>query len=149
MRQRSWWGVALTGLVVLFIAWFTLRPSPEDISKVAQTDFLCLYPCGEQELRDSVLNIVLFMPLGFALAQWLPGWAALLLCVAATCGIEYTQWGWLAGRDASLRDLLTNTLAAVRASGWRADGARSSCRRRVSPPGSAPAPAPAGWSWSD
>ena len=123
MRQRSWWGVALTGLAVLFIAWFTLRPSPEDISKVAQTDFLCLYPCGEQELRDSVLNIVLFMPLGFALAQWLPGWAALLLCVAATCGIEYTQWGWLAGRDASLRDLLTNSLGGGAgiwlASGWR------------------------------
>ncbi len=123
MRQRSWWGVALTGVAVILIALFTLRPSPEDIHTVAQTDFLCLYTCGDQALRDAVLNIVLFIPLGLALALWLPGWAALLLCVAATGGIEYVQWGWLAGRDASLRDLLTNTLGGGLglwlAHGWR------------------------------
>ncbi len=110
MRQRSWWGVALTGVAVTFVAWYTLRPSHEDIQKVAQTDFLCLYSCGDQALRDTVLNIVLFVPLGLALALWLPGWAVMLLCITATCGIEYLQWGWLSGRDASLRDLLTNTL---------------------------------------
>ncbi|MDZ4864190.1 MAG: VanZ family protein [Gemmatimonadota bacterium] len=123
MRQRSWWGVALTAVAVAFIAWYTLRPSPQDIQKAAQTDFLCLYACGDQALRDTVLNIVLFVPLGFALAWWLPGWAAMLLCIAATGGIEYTQWGWLAGRDASLRDLLTNAigggLGLWLAHGWR------------------------------
>ncbi|MEO8636485.1 MAG: VanZ family protein [Gemmatimonadales bacterium] len=123
MRQRRWWGLALTALAVGFIAWFTLRPAPEDISAVARTPFLCLYGCGEQELRDTVLNIALFVPLGFALARWLPGWVAILLCVAATCGIEFTQWGWLEGRDASLRDLLFNSLGGALgvwlAHGWR------------------------------
>ena len=107
-----------------FIAWFTLRPSPEDISRVARTDFLCFYPCGEQELRDAVLNIALFLPLGLGLGRLLPAWAAFLLCVAGTCGIEYAQWGWLAGRDASLRDLVTNAagggLGVWLAHGWRA-----------------------------
>lgn len=110
---RRWVGPLLTGAVVLAIAWLTLRPAPKDAETAARSAFLCLYPCGVEGLRDAILNVVMFLPLGLALRLWLPRGVTALLCVLATLGIETTQWLFLVGRDASLRDLLTNTLGGL------------------------------------
>lgn len=110
---RRWVGPLLTGVVVLVIAWLTLRPAPKEAEAAARSAFLCLYPCGGEGLRDAILNVVMFVPLGLALRLWLPRGVTALLCVLATLGIETTQWLFLVGRDASLRDLLTNTLGGL------------------------------------
>ncbi len=104
------------------IAWFTLRPSPEGAEAAAASSFLCLFPCGDQSVRDAILNTLLFIPLGFGLRLWLPGLRSWLLTLLATCAIEFTQYAWLLGRDASFRDILTNALGGAigvgLVSGW-------------------------------
>ncbi len=107
------WGVSLTLVALGTIAWFTLRPSPEDAEAAARTSFTCIFPCGDQSLRDAILNVILFIPLGFALRLWLPAGRAWLLTLLATCAIEFTQYSMLLGRDASLRDILTNALGGA------------------------------------
>lgn len=113
MDQRKWWGVGLTILALAAIGWLTLRPSPEDAELVAQSRFACIYPCGVEGLRDAVLNVLLFVPLGAGLAGWLSGRRVWLIPLALTALIEFSQSQWLPGRDASLRDLLTNVLGGV------------------------------------
>jgi len=107
------WGVLLTLVAFGTIAWFTLRPSPEDAEAAARSPFTCLFPCEDQSLRDAILNVILFVPLGFALRLWLPAGRAWLLTLLTTCAIEFTQYSWLLGRDASLRDILTNSLGGA------------------------------------
>lgn len=111
--RRIRWGLALTLLAFGVIAFFTLRPSPEDAEAAAASSFLCLFPCGDQALRDAILNTILFVPLGLALGLWLPPLRAWLLTLLTTCAIEFTQYAWLLGRDASLRDILTNALGGA------------------------------------
>ncbi len=113
LDQRKWCGAGLTALSLLAIGWLTLRPSPEDIELVARSPFLCLYPCGVEGLRDAVLNVVLFIPLGAALATWVSGWRLWLAPLTLSLLIEFSQYQWLSGRDASLRDVLTNTLGGA------------------------------------
>jgi hypothetical protein len=63
---------------------------------------------------DVLLNVLLFVPLGIALhyaGLRLPFIAAAGLCVSVV--IEALQLGFIAGRDASLSDLITNTLGVV------------------------------------
>jgi len=64
-------------------------------------------------LRDALLNLILFIPLGAAFATWLRGRWAWLAPAVVTLLIEFSQYQWLVGRDASLRDLLTNTAGGV------------------------------------
>ncbi len=107
------WGMSLTLVALGMIAFFTLRPSPEDAEAAARSPFICLFPCGDQSLRDAILNTVLFIPLGFAIRLWHPALRAWLLTLLTTCSIEFTQYHWLLGRDASLRDILTNALGGA------------------------------------
>ncbi len=113
----------LTLAVAAAIGWFTLRPSEADAESAARLPWTCLVACDDQALRDALLNIVLFVPLGWALARWLRPRHALLLVVLATVSIEFTQYHWLLGRDASLRDILTNALGGglgiLLATRWR------------------------------
>lgn len=113
LSQRRRWGLSLTLLAICLIAGFTLRPSPEDAEAAARSPFTCLFPCGDQSVRDAVLNIILFIPLGLALRLWLPAGLAWLITLLYTCAIEFTQYHWLLGRDASLRDILTNALGGA------------------------------------
>src|SRR5690606_15130251 len=94
------------------IGWFTLRPAPADAEAAARVAWTCLFPCGDQSLRDAILNVALFVPLGLAAALILPPLRALLLSVVVTATVELIQFRYLLGRDPSLRDLLTNTLGA-------------------------------------
>lgn len=122
-HPRLRWGLPLTLLPLAFIAWFTLQPAPDAAESAARVPWTCLYPCGDQALRDAILNVLLFIPLGLALRQWLPASLAILLGLLTTCMVEFAQVAWILGRDASLRDILTNGLGAglgvLLASGWR------------------------------
>jgi hypothetical protein len=97
--------VAFVGVLV-----GTLTPSPGVTSSL---DFWCL-ACGELAALDVVANMVLFMPLGFALAaamnrRWLP----LAICVATTVMVEALQVRIIVGRDASFRDILANSVGGI------------------------------------
>lgn len=111
-NPRSGWGIGLTLLALAIIGWFTLRPSPADAEAAARVAWTCLFPCGDQALRDAILNVALFVPLGLAAALVLSPLRALLLSVLVTATVEFIQFRYLLGRDPSLRDLLTNTLGA-------------------------------------
>jgi len=113
LQPRFRWGIALTVIVALVIAWFTLNSAPREVETVRRLPFACLYGCGGEALRDAVLNVVMFMPLGLALALWLSPLRAWLITVGATLFIEFAQHQWLVGRDASLRDILSNSLGGA------------------------------------
>lgn len=101
---------AAAALVLVGILVATLTPSP---GTRATPPFLC-FACGEQGGVDFAANIVLFVPLGFALAMATGRrWASVGVCVAATLAIEFLQYRVVAGRDSSLSDLVANTLG-----GW-------------------------------
>jgi hypothetical protein len=108
-RQQLWHRALPALLAFAFIGVFTLQPAPEEAERVARLPWTCLFTCGDQALRDAVLNVILFVPLGLALRPLLPGRLALLLVALTTVSIEFTQYHWLLGRDPSLRDILTNT----------------------------------------
>jgi hypothetical protein len=81
--------------------------------------------CGDRGLADAIVNVILFMPLGAAAA--LTGrstLAALALGAALSGSVEFAQMTLIPGRDASLGDLVFNTLGAaagvaiVKTAGW-------------------------------
>jgi hypothetical protein len=108
-RQQLWHRALLALLAFAVIGVFTLQSAPEEAEHVARLPWTCLFTCGDQALRDAVLNVILFVPLGLALRPLLPSRLALLLVALTTVSVEFTQYHWLLGRDASLRDILTNT----------------------------------------
>ena len=123
LKPRSRWGLPLTLASLAIIGWFTLRPSLEDAEAAARLPWTCLYPCGDYGLRDALLNVGLFVPLGLGLALLGHPVRALLLVLLTTVTVEFSQYHWLVGRDASLRDILTNSLGGglgvALAGSWR------------------------------
>jgi hypothetical protein len=122
MNSR-WAGRALTVLAFLAIGLLTLRPRPELAPLSAATPVWCVV-CGAHGVVDVVLNVLLFIPLGLGLGMaGLRPRAAILLAALTTLTVELLQLGIVAGRDASLSDLVTNTLGAaigmVLARRWR------------------------------
>lgn len=99
---------ALTAITLLILA-VTLQPDP---SQAGSVWLLCVF-CGERATADVIANIILFVPFGAALA-WLAPQArgAWRLGLALSLGIELAQ-RFLAGRDASIGDVMTNTLGTV------------------------------------
>jgi VanZ family protein len=101
-------GAALAVISVLVIASLTLFPTG-DLSDGAT---LCLL-CGDRALADAILNVLMFVPLGAGLG--LGGvtlLGATLLGGVFTLGIEFLQ-ALIPGRDASVADLVFNTLGCV------------------------------------
>ncbi len=91
----------------------TLFPNPGQAVFSARTPLLCLV-CGDQGGADVVLNLLLFTPLGTGL-RWL-GWSwrrVVMLSASLSFTVEFLQYFVVAGRDASLSDLLTNTTGAA------------------------------------
>jgi glycopeptide antibiotics resistance protein len=73
--------------------------------------------CGQRGTADAILNVLLFAPLGFALALYrLRFRFALLIGLALTFAIEVAQHTLIAGRDASPADVLFNTSGTLL--GW-------------------------------
>ncbi len=87
----------------------TMGPAPPSSS----TPTFCLV-CGERGGADVIANIILFIPMGVALA--IQGWRVrtqLLFAFGVTLFIESAQSTVIPGRDASLGDLLFNTVGAA------------------------------------
>ncbi|HWA57916.1 MAG TPA: VanZ family protein [Gemmatimonadales bacterium] len=104
-----WRAVAVTVLAVAFVARLTLTSAPVDPDET-RAGFLCMTGCNNEGGRDFLSNILLFLPLGWALSYWLRPKPAVLACLAATIAIETLQGTVLTGRDSSLRDILSNAL---------------------------------------
>ncbi|MPQ97902.1 VanZ family protein [Modestobacter sp. I12A-02628] len=67
-------------------------------------------------LVEPGLNVVLFLPLGLLISAAFPrlrGWWVWALCTAGSLGVEIAQVVGVPGRDASLRDVATNSLGAA------------------------------------
>ncbi len=109
--RRAGYLLAAAGL--LFIGVMTLIPAPEQEALVQQTSVWCLV-CGELGLVDVLLNVLLFVPYGLGLGlAGMRRHRAIAAIVLTTGCIELLQMKLIAGRDASLSDLLTNTLGGL------------------------------------
>ena len=76
--------------------------------------------CGSQGWADAVRNVLLFVPLGFALTLgWGRGPWTLLLCLALTVTIESLQI-LVPGRDSNVGDILFNGIGATVGFAWGA-----------------------------
>lgn len=74
---------------------------------------LCLV-CGTTGGVDVVLNILLFVPLGAGLALLgVPAGRAILLIFSLSTLIEFAQFAVIPGRDATLGDVVSNTLGGA------------------------------------
>lgn len=92
-----------------FIGVMTLLPARP--SRTLAT--LCLF-CGPQGGVDFVLNTVLFVPLGIGLRWFLEDWKRpVVLGGLTTLFVETLQFRFVPGRDASLGDLVANTLGTA------------------------------------
>jgi hypothetical protein len=102
-------GLLLTAAGFAFIAAMTLVPHPELVEEVRKLPNMCLV-CGEQGGQDVILNILLFIPLGIGLRlAGLNAWKAFGVSVLTSFAVETLQYTVIAGRHASLSDLLTNS----------------------------------------
>lgn len=99
-------------LALAFIADLTLRPDRGPIA-MPQQSFFCLLPCGSESLRDLLSNILLFVPLGWTLSYRLRPYPVIAVSLLITVTIEALQYSVIAGRDSSLRDILSNTSGAA------------------------------------
>ncbi|HEX9109274.1 MAG TPA: VanZ family protein, partial [Longimicrobiales bacterium] len=98
------WPRLAIAAALLFIAALTLLPAgghPEPVTT-------CII-CGLRGAADAFLNVLLFMPLGAALAWAGLGTArAVPLGAALSIAIEVAQL-WIPGRESSIGDVITNT----------------------------------------
>ena len=103
-----------------FIGLMTLLPS----GTYEPTPAFCIV-CGSLGGVDFTLNVFLFLPLGLAL-RWLTGrWTTTVVIAAlTTLTVETLQWRFIPGRDASLGDLIANTLGAMLGAWIAARGGR-------------------------
>ena len=106
-------GVLLAGAGAAAIVGLTLLPIPAQAPFSAQTPLLCLV-CGDYGGADVVLNLLLFAPLatGLRLLGW-PWRRVVMISALLSVAVEYLQYAVVAGRDASLSDLVTNTAGAA------------------------------------
>lgn len=105
-RRPAW---ALVAASLALIASMTLWPTQSFVV----TPTFCIF-CGTLGGVDFVLNVILFIPFGISL-RWATGrWqSAAIIGVVTTLVIETLQARLIAGRDASLGDLLANTLGTA------------------------------------
>jgi VanZ like protein len=105
-RVATWGPVAVA---FAFIGALTLVPLPHG-NALDDIPFWCL-GCGDYALADAVANVVLFVPLGWALSRTGLRWSlGLAVVVITTVGIEGLQYRFLPGRVASIADILANTV---------------------------------------
>jgi VanZ like family len=105
-------GRFLASAGLLFIAVATLVPLPEQRRFSELTPWWCLV-CGDRGGLDVINNILLFIPMAVGLR--LAGFsvrAVALTGAALSLSIELLQWTVVTGRDASLSDVLTNSLGS-------------------------------------
>jgi hypothetical protein len=103
-------GVVLTAAVLCVIGAATLTPAP---GTTVTSNLLCIL-CGEFAALDIAANVVMFLPFGFAL-MLATGRRRLsiLICIVVTVIIEALQVRVVTGRDASLSDIVANSLGGA------------------------------------
>ncbi len=110
-QERLGWTITAVGLLAIAAA--TLTPLPLNEYRAAETPFWCLV-CGSLGSIDVILNVALFLPLGVGLQRL--GWPLArlaLACFLLSLAVESLQIITIAGRDASVSDLLTNTSGGI------------------------------------
>ncbi|MGH6693291.1 MAG: VanZ family protein, partial [Gammaproteobacteria bacterium] len=104
------WIVALSVALILAAA---LRPVPTSAPIEASARFTTCVICGDRGVADAILNVLLFAPLGVALALGpSSGRRVVVLAGALSAAIEILQLA-IAGRHASLGDVIFNALGAT------------------------------------
>lgn len=119
MTQQPKWGSLIGAVALLVIGLATLIPT----SAVSGhgTVNACPRFCGDALLVDFILNGVLFLPLGFGLRlAGIRGRWVIMIGVCLTVAIELLQLRVIAGRDASVLDVIANSLGAA-AGVWLAE----------------------------
>ncbi|HEY7614618.1 MAG TPA: VanZ family protein [Gemmatimonadales bacterium] len=106
-------GAVLAGAGLLAILVLTLTPNPRQAHASALTPLLCVV-CGETGGADVVLNLLLFMPMAAGLALLRRPWLRIVgICLLLSLLVETVQYFPFTGRDASLSDVLTNTVGGA------------------------------------
>jgi VanZ family protein len=109
--RRRWRLFGAAGLLIILAA--TLRPEPDQTRAAEATPLWCLV-CGDHGGVDVINNILLFIPFAFGLRLGgVPRKTVLLVGAASSLAIELLQLTVIAGRDASLSDVLTNSLGTA------------------------------------
>jgi VanZ family protein len=102
-------GLVITIASLAAIGFATLLPEPG----IAVGSRFC-FVCGSLGGVNSVLNVLLFLPLGIGLAlSGLPAKRALLAMCALSALIETAQFFVIPGRYSTIGDVLTNTLGGA------------------------------------
>ena len=106
MAADSNWPLAVA-LTVAFAVTLLPVTGPTEVVPV-----VCLF-CGPFGAADFILNVLLFLPIGYAASLRLDSLnRALLLAVAATVGIELLQFA-IPGRHPTLGDIVANSLGGA------------------------------------
>lgn len=109
--QRRWGQLLVCGALAVVLT-ATLIPLPSQTRAAETTKLWCLV-CGEYGGVDALNNILLFIPLAIGLrVVGVPERTVVIAGAALSLGIELLQLTVIPGRDASLSDLLTNTLGS-------------------------------------
>jgi hypothetical protein len=99
----------LLASTVALLAIFAVTLWP--LSGPAHRGFSACLTCGEGVAGDAVLNILLFIPLGAAMARHRSGIrGAVAASFAISLLVEVLQWWGVPGREATATDVLTNTI---------------------------------------
>ena len=99
----------LVAAALVLVVYMTLRPTRMQVL----TPTFCIV-CGDLGGVDFALNVILFVPLGIGLRWTLGRWVpAAIIGAITTLVIETLQWRLIPGRDASLGDLVANTLGTM------------------------------------
>ena len=100
-------GYALTGLSLVAIGIATLTPSS------GQSFARACIICGSYGTTDAVLNVILFAPLGIGLClSGVSVLRSLAIACALSISIELAQLFVIPGRDATVGDVVMNTVGA-------------------------------------
>ena len=106
-------GLALAALGLVLVLLLTLWPAPQEAKRSQLTPVWCLV-CGDIGMQDVLQNVMMLMPFGLGLG--LLGWRqprAIFIGFALALGVEVLQYTVVPGRDASVSDVVTNTLGTT------------------------------------
>lgn len=117
---RLWVSTVLLALYAAFVILMTMWPNPEQLQfdSIASRVLGVLHNLGVPEWfgfnkLEFMMNIAMFVPLGFFLGLALPRkawWVAVFLLPAFSGAIEFTQEVALAERVSTLYDVAANTM---------------------------------------
>lgn len=112
LTQQQKWGRCIALVSIALIAFATLRPGPH--VPIAHREPGCSRWEDDKLLADFLLNVLLFLPLGFGgrLAGFRP-LAVIGSGAALSAAIELLQLRVIPGRDASLLDVISNSLGTT------------------------------------